>query len=465
MAELREVGVAITLVHGTFARPQTLNESNAKNRSWIQCDSAFCNELKNELQSRSITSVLEPFLWSGDNSLSARDTASDHLAHFLIEQANKYPEYAQVVIAHSHGGNIALRALKRLTDRGDQITLVSLATPFLSVIEAPLALKRFSEIRSFSRRIAYPTVLILLLYVLWWLGITLPNPNFSFIQIFIISATITLGPATIEMGIDSLMAHLIGEQSQSADVSNKNANRFSNAIASFASLVYAFQPWALSLNNMLAIEGNLPTIISVIAQLVLIGTFARAVSKWTIIRMSPSKPSHPALSKASRLAEMSSGCIPRNLLVLRGIDDEASLLLAAAAISSRTTRTILSPAARVVSWSSIIAVMAIFLRVGLAESAPAFIPPPASTAILFLLIEFGFFCLVLFGALSRYGYGKELFMGAWGCDVNVHSVPDVQHNADVVTLTQSKIPSSMRHSLYQNENCALVIARWVVQQL
>jgi hypothetical protein len=38
-----------------------------------------------------------------------------------------------IVIAHSHGGNVAFRAISKLDSRGARIHLITLATPFLQV--------------------------------------------------------------------------------------------------------------------------------------------------------------------------------------------------------------------------------------------------------------------------------------------------------------------------------------------
>jgi alpha-beta hydrolase superfamily lysophospholipase len=85
--------------------------------------------------------------WSGENSISARDNTAHVLAEHLSAEHAEHPQANQLVIAHSHGGNIALRALYLSQRRdssqlcgGDSATpfVVTLATPFVEVHQADL---------------------------------------------------------------------------------------------------------------------------------------------------------------------------------------------------------------------------------------------------------------------------------------------------------------------------------------
>jgi pimeloyl-ACP methyl ester carboxylesterase len=67
---------------------------------------------------------------SGANSVFHRARAADKLHNILASD----PDNANsIVIAHSHGGNVAFRAISRLGSRGARIHLITLATPFLRV--------------------------------------------------------------------------------------------------------------------------------------------------------------------------------------------------------------------------------------------------------------------------------------------------------------------------------------------
>ena len=110
--------VVITLVHGTFA-PRA---------AWTQPDSA--------LRSRWPAPPERPvrfcaFEWSGGNSHQDRVTASRELAEHLRSLTARYQAASHLVIAHSHGGNVALGALAEEHLKGKVKALICLNTPFL----------------------------------------------------------------------------------------------------------------------------------------------------------------------------------------------------------------------------------------------------------------------------------------------------------------------------------------------
>src|SRR5262249_38423787 len=83
---------------------------------------------------RGISLTTTPFLWSGANSIIERYRASIKLAREIRRDRHLYPEAVQLIIAHSHGGNVALRALAQLAAAERLPFLVSLATPYLDVV-------------------------------------------------------------------------------------------------------------------------------------------------------------------------------------------------------------------------------------------------------------------------------------------------------------------------------------------
>jgi hypothetical protein len=106
------------LVHGTFAR----------DAPWTRPDSALSAALQ-----RAGCHVTQ-FAWSGRNSHRARSHAARGLAEHLQQRLTEHPRAGQWVIAHSHGGNVALHAADQLRvaqGRGARVTTVALATPFL----------------------------------------------------------------------------------------------------------------------------------------------------------------------------------------------------------------------------------------------------------------------------------------------------------------------------------------------
>ena len=87
---------------------------------------------------------IKPFLWSGANSVFEREQTAAELANKLATQREASRDAQQIVIAHSHGGNIALKALQYLEARGAADTpmdvpigVATLATPFLQIYRVP----------------------------------------------------------------------------------------------------------------------------------------------------------------------------------------------------------------------------------------------------------------------------------------------------------------------------------------
>ena len=108
----------VTLVHGTFAREA----------AWTEASSTICAELHTRF-SESIE--FKRFSWTGSNTHLARREAARRLAADLQNDLNAHPEAEHIVIAHSHGGNIALKALQLLKTK--KVRTITLGTPFFLV--------------------------------------------------------------------------------------------------------------------------------------------------------------------------------------------------------------------------------------------------------------------------------------------------------------------------------------------
>jgi len=144
MSEIARHQLLITLVHGTWPRgffPRRQRQNRCP--LWFEEGSAFFARLNAELGD--IPHKITPLLWSGANSIFVRDKTAHILAEYLSGEHAEHPRAAQLVIAHSHGGNIALRALHRLHQRGASRLsgaesasplVVMLATPFVEVQDA-----------------------------------------------------------------------------------------------------------------------------------------------------------------------------------------------------------------------------------------------------------------------------------------------------------------------------------------
>jgi hypothetical protein len=107
----------ITLVHGTWSA----------NAPWTQPHSKLCQALMQNLDS----SMICPFAWSGKNSVQARKRAAEDLKHHLVALFERQPEADHFVIGHSHGGSVALYAMRDKAICTRLRGVVCLSTPFL----------------------------------------------------------------------------------------------------------------------------------------------------------------------------------------------------------------------------------------------------------------------------------------------------------------------------------------------
>lgn len=108
----------ITLIHGTGAR----------GAPWTQDHSRLANALKAELDG---AVTIERCDWSGWNTAGAREAGAGRLVAHLLAQGHKPLTERRFVVAHSHGGNIALYALRDPAAAAVVDGVVTLATPFL----------------------------------------------------------------------------------------------------------------------------------------------------------------------------------------------------------------------------------------------------------------------------------------------------------------------------------------------
>lgn len=110
--------IHIILVHGTFGRGS----------DWIKSGSVIRTHLKNNLLENVQFHV---FKWSGLPSYVARHRASTELAHYIEALPETAGHCIYFIIAHSHGGNIAMYAMRRPQVCRKICGLIALSTPFL----------------------------------------------------------------------------------------------------------------------------------------------------------------------------------------------------------------------------------------------------------------------------------------------------------------------------------------------
>ncbi len=128
---------------------------------WVDDGSQLCREL--EAPNR----TFKRFEWSGSNSFAARKQAAKDFASHLQAEVSRAPHASHVIIAHSHGGNIALESLRTHCDTriSDAVKLaVTIATPFL--INQGSAHPRIRSVLTLGRPLAL--LLWVVFPVLFW---------------------------------------------------------------------------------------------------------------------------------------------------------------------------------------------------------------------------------------------------------------------------------------------------------
>src|SRR2546425_248033 len=96
----------VTLVHGTATPLQRFASWKTRRWKWLENCALVC-ELRNAFPDAMIDSE---FRWSGANSIIARHRDSLLLRRYIRNRLAQYPKADHVIVAHSHGGTIAMKA-------------------------------------------------------------------------------------------------------------------------------------------------------------------------------------------------------------------------------------------------------------------------------------------------------------------------------------------------------------------
>ena len=84
-----------------------------------------------------------------------------------------------------------------------------------------------------------------------------------------------------------------------------------------------------------------------------------------------------------------------------------------------------------------------------------------------LLAGFIVFTPTLLAALmvSRSVHGRELAVSPMECQINTQSTPDAKGLSEIITLVRRNYVKSLRHGIYDHEDCDKAISDWVRSQL
>jgi hypothetical protein len=128
----------VTVVHGTIIR--ILGWPVFGRASWTIPESP----LLAAIAQRWPTAHVEVFEWSGRNSHRSRREASESLRRHIESSWDEFRDSDHFIIAHSHGGNVALYALRDLNfaSRRHIRGVVCIATPFIRCHHRDVARQR-----------------------------------------------------------------------------------------------------------------------------------------------------------------------------------------------------------------------------------------------------------------------------------------------------------------------------------
>jgi hypothetical protein len=115
--------VIVTLIHGTFA-PRA---------AWTRPGSPLRERLADHFR---VPIEFEHFDWTGRNTNAARRSAAEGLSRRLAEVHRRAPSTPHFLLAHSHGGNVALYALGLATPevRASVAGVITLGTSFIVAV-------------------------------------------------------------------------------------------------------------------------------------------------------------------------------------------------------------------------------------------------------------------------------------------------------------------------------------------
>jgi hypothetical protein len=326
----------------------------------------------------------KPLLWSGANSIFVRDKTARVLAEYLSAEHIEHPQATQIIIAHSHGGNIALRALHHLQKRdASQFCMADSANPFVVTLATP-----FIEIH---------------------------QANFGRRPLFVRSA-LTIA-TTMLLGFSSM----------------------------FLALLIAESP-------LLLLVGSPAVVMLCTIGMGLWWSFGRAIARQNKLR---------ALEDATGLGAAMS---VKRLLVVRAINDEASLALALGTIVNYLTMTTVTLIV-IIYW-----IINLLLQLHLFAEWGSWLPEASWEPGWAYVVPLGAFTaiIIILGVvllLSRSVHGRELPIAPMECQINTQSAPDAVDLSKIVTLVSQNYVKSLRHGIYEHENCAKAISDWIRSQL
>ncbi|MDC0434175.1 hypothetical protein OAM69_00875 [bacterium] len=130
-SESTKASLCILLVHGTWAHGMFRRSPPDRKNSWYLPRSEFLKNLTVALDCLGVQAEIRSFIWSGANTLNARIAASNRLATLLRDKSRLEKPLPHIIVAHSHGGNVAVNAINKIDPSDRPLAAITLATPFI----------------------------------------------------------------------------------------------------------------------------------------------------------------------------------------------------------------------------------------------------------------------------------------------------------------------------------------------
>ena len=192
-----DAALAVMIVHGTFPRgpwqqlrrslrvlwtrmcSRQLDETamwptpalQPDRRWWFESGSEFEVDLTRRTGLPPGSVIVDRLLWSGRNTFTDRAEAARSLRAALRQSARDHPGVAHVVLAHSHGGTVAVKALDTRDESrsGGEIpavrALLTLGTPFVRLVSRSGPQTKVGQLTQFVDE-RLPVLLLLLAVVM-----------------------------------------------------------------------------------------------------------------------------------------------------------------------------------------------------------------------------------------------------------------------------------------------------------
>ena len=407
---MRKTTLIVHLIHGTWPEgiwvslkrwawaslPYTPEKGSA---FWFQSEHGFCRQLADQLTAAGFAAELRPFVWSGANSFAARAQAADEFVPHLA--AGIHDGVRQLIVAHSHGGTVAMLAMRQI-ETG--------ATPGAFGGEATL--RWMPARRGAGNALTFPVESIVALTAQSMreglADLELTTLATPFLRVEPFGLTTRLWSAFNLLWMTAFAAVAVAV-----------AKRYGQDMSYVAMSAMTF------------------------TAILIAGVIARARQLVERLIVGP---------QAIRF-------VGKRIQCIRGVADEAELGISAGIVGCSAVRALLVLVGRGLARTTVVVIMGAYLA-AIAVLTLATIADPGSRVVVWLYVfgavALAFIVLLALASSMQSMLGVELAACGFGWLTSVESSPDAdRHRIEVVTLASTaNIATGLRHAIYLHPQCA-----------